>query len=75
MKLREVRIRMCQKLKSTREPFALRVADIMALEQVSDEQVITTLSDCVIELESLKNKYLRMVSSGKLDDNNNQDKQ
>ena len=42
------------KLKHTYKPYATRISHFILMPQVGNMQLIRTLSDCIIELESIK---------------------
>jgi len=55
------RLMIIDKLKMTRKPFANRIAEIMEINGISDLQIESTMTDCIIELEKLLEKKDKML--------------
>ncbi|TLP41072.1 hypothetical protein [Arcobacter arenosus] len=56
-KINRYDIEVSDKLRHTYKPFATKIAEIILMEEVGDIQILRTMSDCIIELEKLKEQY------------------
>ena len=58
------RLAIIDKLKMTHKPYANRIAEVMEIDGISDLQVESTMTDCIIELEKLlENNNKRIIES------------
>lgn len=61
-----LRQELSEKLLLTQQPYSSRMGSFMLVNVIKEEQLLRSFTDCVIELESLNNKYLEELIQYKM---------